>query len=64
VTNILRGQLSKKRNRYLIPIVIILGLMTLFFFPSPEENFLAYMGTALFFVIVVLFLSVWRRRKR
>ena len=64
MTNILRGQLSKKRNRYLIPIVIILGLMALFFFPSPEENFLAYMGTALFFVIVVLFLSVWSRRKR
>lgn len=38
---------------YLIFIVITLGIITLFFFPSPEDNFLAYLGVAFFFVIVI-----------
>ena len=49
---------------YLIPIVIILGLITLFFFPEPETNFFAYVGTALFFIIVVIFLIIKSRRKK
>jgi len=49
---------------YLIPIVIIIGLITLFFFPEPETNFFAYVGTALFFIIVVIFLIIKSRRKK
>jgi len=49
---------------YLISIVIIIGLITLFFFPEPETNFLAYAGTALFFIIVVIFLIIKSRRKK
>jgi len=47
---------------YLIPIVIILGLITLFFFPEPETNFLAYAGTALFFIMIVLFLLIKNKK--
>jgi membrane protein YdbS with pleckstrin-like domain len=49
---------------YLIPIVIIIGLVTLFFFPEPETNFIAYVGTALFFIILTIFLIFWHRRKK
>jgi len=49
---------------YLIPIVIILGLITLFFFPSPEENFLAYIGTALFFIAIIVLLIIKFRNKK
>ena len=42
----------------LIPIIVFIGLITLLFFPSPESNFLAYLGTALFFVVLIVFLSI------
>jgi len=47
---------------YLIPVVIILGLITLFFFPEPETNFLAYAGTALFFIMIVIFLLIKNKK--
>jgi len=49
--------MTKKKVRYLIPITIFIGLAVLFSFPEPESNFLAYVGTALFFIILVIFLS-------
>ena len=52
------------KNKYLIPIVIIIGVVTLFFFPEPESNFFAYLGTALFFIMLIVFLLVWYRRKK
>ncbi|MBU4352854.1 MAG: hypothetical protein KJ939_07300 [Nanoarchaeota archaeon] len=48
---------------YLIPIIIVLGITTLFFFPEPETNFFAYFGTALFFVIITISLIVWQIKK-
>jgi hypothetical protein len=48
---------------YLIPIVIIFGLIILFFFPEPETNFFAYAGTALFFVIAIIFLVIKSKTK-
>lgn len=48
---------------YLIPVVVIIGVVTLFFFPEPETNFLAYLGTALFFIILVVFLLIWQKRR-
>jgi hypothetical protein len=47
----------------LIPIIILLGVAVLFFFPNPESNFFAYLGTALFFVILIVFLFKLKRRK-
>ena len=49
---------------YLIPIVVIIGLIILFFFPSPEENFLAYIGTALVFIAIIVLLIIKSRRKK
>jgi FtsH-binding integral membrane protein len=49
---------------YLITVVLIIGVIVLFFFPSPEDNFLAYIGTALFFIILVIFLRVWHKKKK
>jgi len=49
---------------YLIPIIVIIGIIVLFLFPEPETNFLLYVGTALFFIILTIFLIFWRRRKK
>jgi protein-S-isoprenylcysteine O-methyltransferase Ste14 len=61
----------KQANRYtarvkarLISIVILIGIVVLFFFPSPESNFLAYAGTVLFFVLLIVFLLKWHRKKK
>ncbi|MFH0876343.1 MAG: hypothetical protein V1859_10480 [archaeon] len=58
------------KNNFLIPVVIvpaviIIGIVTLFFFPEPETNFFAYLGTALFFIVFVVFLIIlnWRKQK-
>jgi len=47
----------------LIPLVIILGVIILFFFPSPESNFIFYLATFLFFIFLVLFLLFLSRKK-
>ena len=49
---------------YLIPIVILLGLITLFFFPEPETNFFVYVGTALVFIAIIILLILKPRRKK
>jgi len=49
-------------KNYLIPTTIILALIVLFFFPEPETNFIAYVGTALFFIILTVFLFVWKNK--
>ncbi len=35
---------------------MLVGLIALFFFPEPETNFFAYLGTAIFFVVLTVFL--------
>ncbi len=40
--------------KHLIIIVAILGFFVLLFFPEPQTNFLAYLITALFFVVVIV----------
>jgi len=47
---------------YLIPLVIIIGITVLFLFPEPETNFLAYIGTALVFMILTIFLIIWQKK--
>lgn len=49
---------------YIIPIIIIVGFVTLFFFPEPETNFLAYAGTALFFIVLIVAVIIWHRKKK
>jgi len=46
------------RINTIIPIVILIGIAVLFFFPEPETNFLAYVATALFFIVLVVFLII------
>jgi len=46
------------KTQILIPIVILIGLVVLFFFPEPETNFIAYFGTALSFIIITIFLII------
>ena len=52
------------RLNYLIPVIVIIGVTVLFFFPEPETNFLAYVGTALLFIVLTIFLIVWQKRKK
>jgi len=47
---------------YLIPIVILIGIVVLFFFPNPESNFILYFGTGIFFVVLVGFLLIKSRK--
>jgi len=42
------------KKNILISIIIIIGFLTLFLFPSPEENFLAYLSTAISFMILII----------
>jgi len=49
---------------YLTTVIALVGITILFFFPEPETNFLAYIGTALFFIILTIFSIIWRRGKR
>lgn len=45
-----------KKPEYLILFVIALGLLTLFFFPEPQTNFIYYAATALIFGLIIAFL--------
>jgi len=47
-----------------VPIVILIGLAVLFFFPEPETNFLAYVATALIFIALVVFLIIRSRKDK
>jgi len=50
------------KQKNLIPFVVIIGMIILYFFPEPEENFLVYLGIILFFIFVIIFLI--RKGKR
>jgi uncharacterized membrane protein YbhN (UPF0104 family) len=49
---------------HLIPIILFIGLVILFFFPEPETNFFAYFGTALIFIIIIVFLIIKYKNKK
>jgi len=46
----------------LIPAVVLIGVSILFFFPNPESNFLAYFGTGLLLLIILVFLVYYSRK--
>ena len=45
-----------KKNQKLTIIIGVLGLISMFFFPSPEDNFLYYLGFVLIIVTLIIFL--------
>jgi len=49
---------------YLTLLIIFIGIAVLFFFPEPETNFLAYVGTALIFITLTIFSIRWKKRKK
>jgi len=53
---------KNKKYGYLILFVAFLGLFTLFIFPEPETNFLAYVATAVLFGVIIVLL-IKRRNK-
>ena len=52
-----------KLNNFLIPLVAIIGILVLFFFPSPEDNFILYVSTAVIFIILVFVIAMIGRKK-
>jgi len=49
---------------YLTHLIILIGIAVLFFFPEPETNFLAYISTALIFIMLTIFSIIWEKRKK
>jgi len=54
---------KKILNRFVIAVCII-GVITLFLFPEPESNFLTYLGTILFFIIIIISLLGIKSKKK
>jgi len=45
------------KKRYLnIPLVVI-GLVTVYFFPEPETNFISYIGTWILFIVIGIIIN-------
>ena len=53
----------KKRKRLAI-ILGVLGIMGMFFFPSPEVNFLYYLGFVFIVITLIIFLLKSKSKKR
>jgi len=49
---------------YLTHSIILIGLAALFFFPEPETNFLAYVSTALLFIMLTILSIIWKKRTK
>lgn len=56
--------MSKLKKQFFIPVVVIIGLITLFFFPKPQANFLAYLATVVCFVVIIILLSKDTKNKK
>lgn len=50
--------------KYLVFGLLIIGLIVLFFFPEPETNFIAYVLTGLFFIILIIITIIWQRKNK
>jgi uncharacterized membrane protein YbhN (UPF0104 family) len=53
---------KNKKYEYLIFFVAFLGILTLFFFPEPQTNFIYYVATAVLFGVIIVLL-IKRRNK-
>ena len=49
---------------YPIIIVLSIGMLVLYFFPEPESNFLAYIGTIFVFIMLIIFVILWQKKKK
>jgi len=52
----------KKINKILL--VLVTAFLVLLLFPNPESNFLAYSGTALFFIAILITLLISKNLRR
>ena len=46
------------KTNYIIPLIIILGVLVLFLFPNPEDNIIAYFGVMILLIAIVIFLLI------
>ena len=42
------------KNKWITPVIVIIGIGTLFFFPEPQTNFIWYLATAIGFIISII----------
>jgi len=59
-----KKEVKQTKINILIIFVIILGVTTLFFFPEPATNFFGYVGTGLFFIVLIIILFIIKRNKK
>lgn len=52
------------KSNYLVYAIAIIGILVLFFFPEPATNFLAYLATAITFILLIVFLKKWQKKKK
>jgi hypothetical protein len=52
-----------KKTDWKSPLVIIIGIFTLLFFPEPQTNFLAYSLIAIFFIIATLIIARHEKKR-
>lgn len=50
-----------KLPRYAVPIVVIIGVLALFFFPEPSSNLTAYFSTMLAFGVLIVLVAYLAR---
>jgi hypothetical protein len=48
--------MKQKTIKYLIYLTIIFGVLTLFFFPKPQKNFIFYILTISIYIIIIRYL--------
>jgi hypothetical protein len=52
------------KRSYAIPLVIVIGVVTLFVFPEPASNLIAYLLTMLVFGVLIALTVRWSKRAR
>jgi hypothetical protein len=52
------------KKNYLIIFTIIMGLVILFVFPSPQENFIYYILTMFFFILLIIFFCKYKPKTK
>jgi len=51
-----------KTNQRIAIIIGIIGLIGMFFFPSPEENFLYYVGFVVIIIALIIFVLCKKKK--
>ena len=53
--------MKKNQRKNLAIIIGIIGLIVMFVFPSPQENFGYYVGFVVIVVLVIVWLLKWKK---